>query len=848
MKKKLLILLVLLSILSLLVYVFTNTNILQGVFKFNTNISPTRIGTLDTSIITITKAGTGASEIDWSGTEEYTLGEWTVKTEKAMDLDLIYSYIGEPKSTSTSQNNYTGDYFTDTRLTITESNGTFDTQSITLPDVKTTHPLNKDTYTFTLTGKAIAEKEADFDANGFNGDEITLNIDRITTSDGTKHQQGVDDGSDYFTYDEKVTGNTAFSYGGYTITTKDNLITDIPTSSFENYAITDTSTGYLDVKLTDKYGNPITDIPTSSFRAGTSTSEVSNVTNNGKGFYLIEGQTSDNFYLIIAADGWVIQSLYGTFILESDAIGAMLDPQEIAFEYPYYVNVSDSAGSGVSAATVSTTGDLYTTACTEVETGVYACPAKLDSNLTYSVAKSGFDSLTGSFTNNRTNIINEGETVDVTLAAASVSPSTGTVNVTVYHDVDQTITGLDESAFTVSDGSTPSSFSESDGVYTLGLNYGDYSITVAPDGYVTGTTSVTVGATSDDGQTMNKFAYNVILTNSSGESITGATVSAGDNFDLTCVENAVEESEYQCAIPLAHTETGYKVEASGYESYTGDFSDNVNGLPAIRTSGTDASLYSYPVLTQTSTTTDSSTGTDTSTGIYTDTSSSAPTGTYSNNTSTNTGTIATNQKRMEILSSDTYTCKDPFTDTNGHWGEDIICRLYSAGIVIGRNPTSFVPDDNITRAEFLKMALLNAGFSVSGANGMSEDYPDVNPGDWFYPYVKIAESKGFLRNQGGDFHPNDKIKRGDAIVLSVRIARQTLYGYVQSDIRFNDVVTSDYFAYAVIIGSNTQVDMPDGETKSVIEGYSDGSFGPNNYISRAEAAAMTIRAYLAWYK
>ena len=183
-------------------------------------------------------------------------------------------------------------------------------------------------------------------------------------------------------------------------------------------------------------------------------------------------------------------------------------------------------------------------------------------------------------------------------------------------------------------------------------------------------------------------------------------------------------------------------------------------------------------------------------------------------------------------STNEKSCDDSFVDTRGHWAEDAICLLFSQNIVDGKDTNYYAPNEYVTKAEFLKMILLNAGYELDYDLSVSK-YNDVSPSDWFYYYVALADSMQDLWFSGDSiWSPNSYITRGDAILLTVRISNKTLYGYDESDIPFTDVDASSYQTYAIILG----------EQYGAIEGYTDGTFRPNDKITRAEAAILTIRS------
>jgi hypothetical protein len=182
-------------------------------------------------------------------------------------------------------------------------------------------------------------------------------------------------------------------------------------------------------------------------------------------------------------------------------------------------------------------------------------------------------------------------------------------------------------------------------------------------------------------------------------------------------------------------------------------------------------------------------------------------------------------------------CAHPFSDVeNDHWGVTHICNAYEMAIVSGKTSTIFDPNSSVTRAEFLKMAIRVAGYHTSDAS-TPETFIDVNSSDWYYPWVRIAEELEILKIGNSFFNPNVAITRGDATIMLVRAAEKTLYDWAEEEIPFHDVDMNDEFTYAVLIAYN------DG----VIEGYPDGSFKPYDYITRAEAVTIVLRAKDAWF-
>ncbi len=180
-------------------------------------------------------------------------------------------------------------------------------------------------------------------------------------------------------------------------------------------------------------------------------------------------------------------------------------------------------------------------------------------------------------------------------------------------------------------------------------------------------------------------------------------------------------------------------------------------------------------------------------------------------------------------------CEHPFIDILDHWAEEEICFLYSQNDIEGYSERNFLPDNDITRAEFLKISLLNLGYTVYSVQ--SSEFTDITEGDWYYQYVTFAKSKSFVSGYSdGSFHPNDTITRAEAVVMITQIAGIIDYD-TSSLTSFSDVKADDWFGTAVAVATQYEI----------VEGYGDGTFRPTSNISRAEAATIAVRVWYTLY-
>lgn len=166
----------------------------------------------------------------------------------------------------------------------------------------------------------------------------------------------------------------------------------------------------------------------------------------------------------------------------------------------------------------------------------------------------------------------------------------------------------------------------------------------------------------------------------------------------------------------------------------------------------------------------------------------------------------------------------PATDYTGHWAEDTIQKWMDAGKISGYSDGNYKPDNNITRAEFVK--LVNGTIDFSKKANVA--YKDVTTADWFYDYVGIAQEIGYISGYSKDsFGPNDYITREQAASILARI--QYLNGNVAAANKFSDKSKVSSWA-AESVGAAYDAGF--------ITGYNDGTFRPSNKLTRAEALTM----------
>ena len=163
------------------------------------------------------------------------------------------------------------------------------------------------------------------------------------------------------------------------------------------------------------------------------------------------------------------------------------------------------------------------------------------------------------------------------------------------------------------------------------------------------------------------------------------------------------------------------------------------------------------------------------------------------------------------------------------WAKDGIEGLAEMGVISGVGDGTFMPDENITRAAFIKILIGAAGISTEGCE---TDLIDVYKEQWYYPYIAAAHSLGIANGTGdGLFGVDMEISRQDAAVFVMRALEvlDKALPNIKADVSFGD--GQEISGYAK--------DSVDALARAeVINGREDGTFDPYAGITRAETAKI----------
>lgn len=209
---------------------------------------------------------------------------------------------------------------------------------------------------------------------------------------------------------------------------------------------------------------------------------------------------------------------------------------------------------------------------------------------------------------------------------------------------------------------------------------------------------------------------------------------------------------------------------------------------------------------------------DVSNGTYTLLEKSAPKGYVA---SDETYTLTVSDSRITMNGKD-YT---PVTFVNRKAAE--LNRTDHLAFLSGYANGTFAPDRNMTRAEVTTMFARLLTEKMAADQTYSNTFSDVAKSHWAANYIGYMQQFGIITGYAdGSFRPDASVTRAEFAAIASRFEKLT-----EGNKSFSDVPSSHWAAKYINFAA----------TRGWVNGYADGTFQPNNSITRAEVAAVTCR-------
>ena len=148
--------------------------------------------------------------------------------------------------------------------------------------------------------------------------------------------------------------------------------------------------------------------------------------------------------------------------------------------------------------------------------------------------------------------------------------------------------------------------------------------------------------------------------------------------------------------------------------------------------------------------------------------------------------------------------------------------------IVGYPDSTVRPQNGITRAEVATIFFRLLTDETRNANSTkSNSYSDVAAGAWYNHAVSTLSAMGIVKGDShGKFNPNAPITRAEFAAIAAR---------------FDDKADTTAVDFSDIASHWAKDEISAAANNGWINGYTDGTFRPNNKITRAEAMTLVNR-------
>ncbi len=168
---------------------------------------------------------------------------------------------------------------------------------------------------------------------------------------------------------------------------------------------------------------------------------------------------------------------------------------------------------------------------------------------------------------------------------------------------------------------------------------------------------------------------------------------------------------------------------------------------------------------------------------------------------------------------------------DNHWAATCINKLAEDGIILGYGDGAYYPDEQVSYGQFIKLVMathFNSGEINSESVTVEYDH-------WAAPYAKLAELYGII--EPGDITqenidmPIPRIKMASIISMADMILNGEQFNN-SKELNFSDIFG--------VLGKERTL-LQHAYSRGLILGDVEGTFRPNEYMIRSEAAMMIYR-------
>jgi hypothetical protein len=172
-----------------------------------------------------------------------------------------------------------------------------------------------------------------------------------------------------------------------------------------------------------------------------------------------------------------------------------------------------------------------------------------------------------------------------------------------------------------------------------------------------------------------------------------------------------------------------------------------------------------------------------------------------------------------------------FSDTTGHWAESYISKLTAKHVIKGIDDTHYGPQANVTRADFVTLAIRSLGLDEASGTIAQSAFTDVSEDAYYASSIDKAVQLGFIQGSDGKFRPKDAITREEAAVVLQKLIQYKAgaQSSVAATASFKDMNSVSEWAKQAV---------SELKAKGILDGKGDNNFDPRGKVTRAEIAKL----------
>ncbi|MSS94953.1 hypothetical protein FYJ53_14460 [Eubacterium sp. BL-380-WT-2B] len=201
-------------------------------------------------------------------------------------------------------------------------------------------------------------------------------------------------------------------------------------------------------------------------------------------------------------------------------------------------------------------------------------------------------------------------------------------------------------------------------------------------------------------------------------------------------------------------------------------------------------------------------------------------------------TITVTDNKGKTTADIDVTLKDKNNAANGSTNKDGVIILPASkhkSYIVGYTDGTFQPDGDMTRAEAAAIfARLISEEKTENISGTKNNFTDVKSNEWYAGYISYLEKYGIIKGYADNtFRPDEAVTRAEFVSMTVRY-----YGL------FDKVsYPANTTKYSDINGKHWAIkDISFAKNIGWLNGYADGTFRPDNNITRAEVVTVVNHA------